>query len=111
MTDHHADFPFEEIRRADGNFFDTPSEAAAAGYDHDQIWSVVITDDMTDERVNGDGVRGRYETTTFTYGPIGHIVNLEGYVATKERHDTQTYYHDTHVWDDEEHWHPLEDDE
>lgn len=70
------DFPYTEIRRMDGNYFDTIEEAKSVGYDLDQIWSVVLFD-------SGEGV---------VYGPPHHRVNLLGYVATKERHDHETYF-------------------
>lgn len=71
---HDTEFPFEEIRRADGDYFSSQHEARQAGYDDDQIWSIV----------EGDG--------SWTYGPPYHVVNLIGLVATSERHDGMTYY-------------------
>lgn len=78
MTDHHCDFPFEEIRRTNGDYFDTALEAAKAGYGRDQIWSVA-----------------EHEDNSRTLGPPHHIVNVYGYIATAERHDGETYYHET----------------
>lgn len=77
MTDstlHFTEFPFEEIRRQDGNYFDTWSEAKLAGYSDDQIWSVCEEDGVT------------------IYGPPHHYVNRLGYLATAEKHDGKTYY-------------------
>ena len=76
MADHFSEFPFEEIRRRDGNYFDTVEEAMRAGYKETQIWSVVESEG------------------TYTYGPSFHYINRLGYVATKEHHDNETYYHD-----------------
>lgn len=72
----HAEFPYEEIRMESGDYFPTAEEARLAGYTDNQIWSVT----------ESDGV--------FSYGPIGHYVNLLGYIATVEEHDGNTYYED-----------------
>jgi hypothetical protein len=96
MTDHYTDFPFEEIRRVSGDYFDTYAEVEALGYDADQIWSVIVTD-------NDDG------GTTWTYGPPHHFVNLMGYIATAERHDNETYYHEVIEADEDEAADPAED--
>lgn len=76
MSDHFTEFPFDEIRDADGNYFATVDQAKAAGFDDDQIWSVVECEG------------------SYTYGPSHHWVNLLGFVATHERHDGCTYYHE-----------------
>ena len=39
MADHYEDLPFEEIRRNDGDYFNTADEARALGYSDDQISS------------------------------------------------------------------------
>ena len=75
------DFPFEEIRTKSGDFFHTLEEVKALGYTEDQIWSVVIAD--TDEGY------------TYSYGPCEHWIDRLGYVATKEKHDGNTYYEET----------------
>lgn len=80
MTTYQQDFPFEEIRKADGNYFDSWAEAKAAGWDDDQIWSIV----------EGDG-----DEETWVYGPPHHYVNVLGFIATNERHDGDTYYEET----------------
>jgi hypothetical protein len=72
-----GEFPFEEIRRSDGDYFDTWTEAKSAGYLDNQIWSVV----------EEDGV--------WIYGPPHHYINRLGYIATKEQHDNNTYYEET----------------
>ena len=73
-TVHEAEFPFEEIRRPDGDYFFSWKEAKGAGYDDDQIWSVTVHDEC------------------YCYGPPEHYANHLGHVATKERHDGNTYY-------------------
>lgn len=69
-----GDFPFEEIRNENGDYFTSFSDAKAAGFDDDQIWSVCIHDG------------------TYCYGPPHHYVNFFGCVVTREKHDNQTYY-------------------
>ena len=80
-----ATFPFDEIRQEeDGDMFDTAEEAMRfTGYDEYHIWSVA---DIDDEEYNGErfGFAG--------YGPSYHRINVMGYIATKERHDGDTYY-------------------
>lgn len=73
-TFHIKDFPFEEIRDANGDYFNKPSDAIALGYKLDQIWSVIE------------------EGGTYVYGPSYHFVNRIGFIATKETHDGDTYY-------------------
>ena len=76
MTDHYNDFPFEEIRLPSGDYFNSMAEARGYGHDQNQIWSVVEGED------------------TWTYGPAHHYINVIGFVATIERHDEDTYYHE-----------------
>lgn len=76
-TEIEGEFPFEEIKKESGDYFDRVYEAKEAGYQRDQIWSVT----------EHDGV--------WCWGPPHHWVNLIGYVATKERHDFNTYYFET----------------
>lgn len=74
-TFHHIEFPFEEKRDTDGDYFATARDVVKAGYEYpNQVWSVV----------ESDGV--------YTYGPPHHYVNVLGYIGTEERHDNQTYY-------------------
>lgn len=82
MAEYMQSFPFEEIRRPDGNYFDTAEEAIEAGYKESQVWSVIESEG------------------TYTYGPSYHYINRLGYIATKEHHDGETYYHE-HVDTDE----------
>lgn len=83
MTDTiiEGNFPFEEIRQPNGNYFYTATQAVQAGYSENQIWSIVEGDDRS-----------------YCYGPHHHYVNLIGFVATNEAHDGSTYYSET--WDD-----------
>ena len=69
------EFPFEEIRRPDGDYWSNWKEAKEAGCDDNQIWSVVDGDD-----------------NFLIYGPPEHYVNHVGHTVTKERHDGNTYY-------------------
>lgn len=75
------DFPFEEIRNKYGDLFSTINAAREAGFDENQIWSVVDAD-SDDPNVH----------SIWCYGPPHHFVNLLGYVCTRERHDNDTYY-------------------
>lgn len=85
MTFHTTDFPFLDIRNARGDYFATIAEAKAAGFDENQIWSVVGGDE-----------------NCMTYGPSHHYINLLGYVCTVERHDGDTYYEESWPSDDDE---------
>lgn len=73
-----ADFPFEEIRTEGGDLFPSLAAAKDAGFDEDQIWSVVEGDEGT-----------------WVYGPPHHYVNLLGFVCTQERHDHDTYFEES----------------
>lgn len=91
MTTFIKDFPFEEIRRPDGNYFDTWEEVREAGYGDNQIWSIVEGEgedemDPDDPDYEPSGV--------WVYGPPHHWVNIIGFIATKETHDFDTYYED-----------------
>lgn len=76
MFNYVEDFPFDEIKNKDGDYFHTPQEAMNDGHSVSQVWSVTE-----------DG-----EEDTLTYGPHMHYVNKIGYIATKEHHDFHTYY-------------------
>jgi hypothetical protein len=85
------DFPFDEIRDENGNYFSSVADAMKAGYQKSQIWSVV----------HGDGV-GPNGEDVYTYGPSFHYVNVIGYIATNEHHNNNTYYDellDRHEWE------------
>lgn len=74
MPLHTCDFPYEEIRLPSGDYFPSWQAARDAGYQDNQIWSVCED--------NG----------SYSYGPPHHIVNVLGFIATKETHDFETYY-------------------
>ena len=78
-TEIYEDFPFEEIRDdivgGKGDYFSLVSDAVAAGFTLDHIWSVTKAYDV------------------LTYGPSHHYINVLGYICTKECHDHKTYYH------------------
>ena len=69
-----AEFPFDEYKETFGDYFDSKYDVMRAGWDEDQVWSVVVEDEYV------------------CYGPADHWINVLGYVATKERHDGNTYY-------------------
>lgn len=76
-------FPYEEIRAADGDYFPSQHAARMAGYLDNQIWSIAVVDD------------------TWTFGPSHHWVNVIGYIATNETHDNKTYFDETITVDKE----------
>lgn len=76
MTDFNQEFPFEEIRKDNGDYFLNVAEAKAAGYAENQIWSVMEADGC------------------WTYGPSHHWINVVGFIATTETHDGNTYYNE-----------------
>lgn len=88
-TTHETDFPFEEIRDdvvgGNGDYFTSWQAASDAGFDDDQIWSIT------------EGDNGSY-----CYGPPHHYINHIGHIATKERHDSHTYYIEASETDDNE---------
>lgn len=86
MTMKEEEFPYKEIRDKDGNYWLSWKEVKKAGFSDNQIWSV--TEYSEDDEA------------TITYGPPRHYVNLLGYTATEERHDDNTYYHETHILDE-----------
>lgn len=84
-----AEFPYEEIRQEpDGDYFDSIKQMEDKGFQPSQMWSVIHT---CDEDQNGR------EVDYYTYGPKHHYINLLGYVATKEHHDSATYYDEKFV--------------
>lgn len=80
------DFPYEEIRDKNGDYFLTLEAAKAAGHEEDNIWVVIINDAIDEE--TGE------EITHYTYTHPRHYVNKIGYVATGEarEHDDEEYY-------------------
>ncbi len=82
MTDYYREFPFEEIRDKNGNYFRRPIDLIELGYKPSQIWSVTES--------NG----------SFSYGPPHHVVNVLGFIATKKHHNSKTYYHEEIEYDE-----------
>ena len=80
------EFPYEEIRDKNGDYFLTLEAAKAAGHEEDHIWVVIITDDIDEETDE--------EITHYTFTHPRHYVNKIGYVATAEarEHDDEEYY-------------------
>ena len=75
----YEEFPYEEIRKDSGDYFDSIQEMEDAGFKESQMWAITYAD-------------GDHGATFHCYGPRHHWVNLVGYVATKEHHDGDTYY-------------------
>jgi len=73
-----GEFPYEEIKDADGNYFLHYEDVIAAGYCEEQVWTVISTDNET----------GIY----FTYDSRHRIVNVIGYIATEEEAVPGEYY-------------------
>ena len=87
-----GDFPFKEIRDANGDLF--PAATAAlytTGFDYNHIWALIEGE---------DGEKDGYRTGSTTYGPPHHSVNVLGFIATKEAHDGDTYYEETYEMGD-----------
>ncbi len=82
MIYENTDFPFDEIRDSNGDYFETIDQAMKqTGLTVDNVWSVVSDDHM--EKDNW---------MVYIYGPSHHYCNILGYVVTKEPHDSETYY-------------------
>jgi len=69
-----GEFPFEEIKLQDSDYFFSAQEAMDAGYAENQVWSLIEGETM------------------YVTGPSHHRINVIGYFATKETHDGNTYY-------------------
>ena len=48
VTTLKEEFPFDEVRDANGDYFDTVGEAMDAGFDLNQVWSVTEEDYIYD---------------------------------------------------------------
>ena len=81
MTDIYDPFPYTELRKPDGQYYDNPTEMLRAGFVPSQMWSVI----------EAEGHDGSEWVIT---GPVHHYINLLGYCATAEHHDENTYYHE-----------------
>lgn len=98
-----SDFPFAEIRQESGDMFDTAEEAMKfTSYDDSHIWSV---GDCDDEEYGGE----RYGFAM--YGPSHHYINILGFIATKERHDGDTYFTECYSMGRVESYFPEEEDD
>ena len=73
-----GEFPYEEIKDADGNYFLHYEDVIDAGYCEEQVWTVISND-------NANGIY-------FTYDSTRRIVNVIGYIATKEEAVPGEYY-------------------
>ena len=80
---NYTDFPFDEIRSEDGDYFNSSQELLDLGFKNNQIWSVIFTE------ADHPAFYG-----TYTYGPSHHYINRLGFIATRETHDNNTYYID-----------------
>ncbi|MAD95695.1 MAG: hypothetical protein CML33_09410 [Rhodobacteraceae bacterium] len=81
MINENTEFPFDEIRDSNGDYFETITQAMVqTGLGSNHIWSVTCDDHEKDD------------WQVFITGPKHHIVNLLGYVVTREPHDGDTYY-------------------
>jgi hypothetical protein len=79
MAIFKEEFPFNELRMPDGDYYQTIEQMERAGFEPNQMWSVV-------EAESDDG------SEWYIYGPRHHRVNRMYYVATAEYHDGETYY-------------------
>ena len=43
-TVHEKDFPFNELRMPDGDYYDNPTQMMHAGFKKSQMWSIVEAD-------------------------------------------------------------------
>lgn len=79
MTTYHdnTEFPFEELRDDEGDFFQKVSLAMERwDVDEAHVWSILETNDPE----------------VWVYAPPHHFINVIGYIVTKETHDHDTYY-------------------
>jgi len=65
-----GEFPYEEIRDPNGDYFSTYQDVLDAGFSDAQVWTVIITDED----------HGMW----ITYDNGFRFVNVIGYVASKE---------------------------
>jgi hypothetical protein len=84
MGAYFTEFPFEEVRNPQGDYFLTAEDAlAVTRCQPNQIWSVTISES---ENPNIRDI--------FTYGPADYrrLGYHAGYVVTVEKHDNNTLY-------------------
>ena len=80
---YEKQFPFDEIKRNDGEYFGTAKEAmTATGLDISHVWVIIESDTGNDNEY------------CYTTSPPHHHINKIGYIATQEPHDHQTYYNE-----------------
>ena len=79
MTDIYDNFPFDELRATTGDYYESTHDAIKAGFVPTQIWSVI------------ESKCGNHRWVV--HGPFTRVVGVQGYIATTERHDDNTYYH------------------
>lgn len=72
-----AKFPFTQLRKPDGSYYEAPDEMVRAGFVPSQMWSITELEE--------DGL-------WWVFGPADVFVDIVGYVATAEHHDGQTKY-------------------
>lgn len=82
MPFYRADFPYEEIRDENEDYFSSYDLAFEVADSEYNIWSVL------EDEIEKNGKR----TIVLTYGPGYHYVNILGYVVTKEAHENETYF-------------------
>tara|TARA_R110002110_G_scaffold226672_1_gene441005 strand:- start:236 stop:514 length:279 start_codon:yes stop_codon:yes gene_type:complete len=81
---YEKQFPFDEIKRNDGEYFDTAKEAmTATGLGSSHVWVIIESDTGNDNEY------------CYTTSPPHHYINKIGYIATQEPHDHETYYNET----------------
>lgn len=78
---YNTEFPFQELRMPNGDYYDNQVQMQNAGFIQAQMWSIVEA-------------TGEDNSEWYVYGPADHYVNLVGYVATAEKHDGKTYYNE-----------------
>ena len=82
MIHENTEFPFDEIKDANGDYFDTIDLAIKqTGLTVDHVWSITQDDHMEKD-----------DWQVFITGPSHHYCNLLGYVVTEKPHDGNTYY-------------------
>jgi len=84
MSATFAEFPFDEVRDPQGDYFNSVENAmAVTGCQPNQIWSVTISDS------ENPNIRDVYTFGPADYRRLGYRA---GYVVTVEKHDGNTLY-------------------
>jgi len=79
MSNVHKEFPYEELRDENGDYFTSRVCCLEAGIPSENIWSVVESDCVIE------------------HGPAHHYVNVLGFVGTVELNDGQYYSIDVSI--------------